>query len=196
MRRLLVPVALLVALATAAPASARVANPADRLAYLPADPEVYDVATRCGRAPQPGALALASWLAANVRGSSWGIMRCSKLSERTFSLHAEGRALDWHLDVRAAADRRAARRLIGLLLATDRRGTPRALARRMGVQEVIWDCRAWYAGSPRLLPYRPCFDSAGHPRPIDATTAHRDHVHLGLNRAGARLRTSFWARPR
>ena len=28
----------------------------------------------------------------------------------------------------------------------------------------------------------------------DRTLAHRDHVHLGLNRAGARKRTSFWAR--
>ena len=25
------------------------------------------------------------------------------------------------------------------------------------------------------------------------TLAHRDHVHIGLSRAGARKRTSFWA---
>jgi hypothetical protein len=27
---------------------------------------------------------------------------------------------------------------------------------------------------------------------VDDTTAHRDHVHFGLNWRGARLRTSFW----
>ncbi|MDP9400597.1 MAG: hypothetical protein M3P39_06560, partial [Actinomycetota bacterium] len=176
-------------------AGARGANPADPLADRTADPEVYDLAKACRRFPQPGALALAVWLEANLRGDSWGIVRCERLSPTSFSLHAEGRALDWRLDVRVPAERRAAARLIRLLLAKDRRGTPRALARRMGVQEVIWDCHAWYAGREGLVPYRPCFDAQGRPRPIDPTTAHRDHVHLGLSRAGARLRTSFWAAP-
>jgi hypothetical protein len=28
---------------------------------------------------------------------------------------------------------------------------------------------------------------------VNVTAAHRDHVHIGLSRAGARKRTSFWA---
>ena len=83
------------------------------------------------------------------RGQSWGIMRCEKLVRRNYSLHAEGRALDWHLDARNPADRRAGERLIALLLAPDRAGNPHALARRMGVQEIIWDCRAWWSGAER-----------------------------------------------
>jgi hypothetical protein len=27
---------------------------------------------------------------------------------------------------------------------------------------------------------------------VDATTAHRNHVHFGLNWRGAHMKTSFW----
>ena len=55
-------------------------------------------------------------------------MRCSKLGPHNYSLHAEGRAVDWHVDVHDARDRADAERLIGLLLAPDRLGNPEALA--------------------------------------------------------------------
>jgi hypothetical protein len=122
-------------------------------------------------------------------------MRCEKLSRRNYSLHSEGRALDWHLDARNPADRRAGRRLIKLLLAQDRAGNAHALARRMGVQEIIWDCRAWWSGAAQPTRYSPCFSRRGKlRRRVDATTAHRDHIHLGLNRMGAARLTSFWRR--
>jgi hypothetical protein len=156
------------------------------------DDYAYDHATRCYKRPSPGALALVDWLGRNSRGSNWGIMRCSKLGKRNYSLHAEGRAVDWHLNASRPADRRAARRLIDRLLAPDAAGNEHALARRMGVQEIIWDCRSWWAGSEGMGPYGACFDRRGRKRRVDVTTAHRDHVHIGLNRAGARKRTSFW----
>jgi hypothetical protein len=59
--------------------------------------------------------------------------------------------------------RRAADKLIRLLLAPDRAGNPQALARRMGMEGLI-----------------------------DRTAAHQDHIHLGMTRAGAKRRTSFW----
>ena len=90
------------------------------------------------------------------------------------------------------ADRRAARELIDLLLATDRAGNEHALARRMGIQEIIWDCRSWWSGSEGMDRYSLCFDRKGRRVKVDDTSAHRDHVHIGLNRAGARMRTSFW----
>lgn len=202
-RRLLLPALLLIALAAPAGASALrmssfppvAGNPADRLADHPADPYAYDHATRCRTRPQAGALAMSAWLRRNAGGRFWGIMRCSKLGARSYSLHAEGRAIDWHLDYRRRADRREARRLIGLLLATDRNGTPHALARRMGIQEIIWDCSAWWSGGSGLRPYRPCFKADGSRNTrVGATIAHRDHIHFGLNKRGARKLTSFWAR--
>jgi hypothetical protein len=168
-------------------------NPADRLASLPIDAYRYDYARRCRKHPSRGALSLQDWLERSWRGVSWGIMRCEKLGRRDYSLHAEGRAIDWHLDVHDSADRRAARRLILTLLATDRVGNPHALGRRMGIQEIIWNCRSWWAGAERMGRYSYCYDRRGRRKKhLDETLAHRNHVHIGLNLAGARMKTSFW----
>ena len=181
--------------AVAAPYGTVANNPADSLAAAPIEAYRYDYARRCRRRPAPGALRLRGWLQAHVRGISWGILRCEKLGRHSYSLHAEGRAVDWHLSVHVAADRRAARRLILTLLATDRMGNPHALARRMGIQEIIWNCRSWWSGAERMGRYSYCYDQRGRRRRhLDETQAHRNHIHIGLNRAGARLRTSFWSR--
>lgn len=169
-------------------------NPADALASLPIERFGYDPATHCVKRPAAGALALQAWLGRHERGVSWGIMRCERWGKRSASLHAEGRAVDWHLDVHDPADARAARHLISALLAPDAKGRPAALARRMGVQEIIFDCRAWFGGgwggAPSLSRYSAC--PAG--KRVDDTTAHRNHVHLGLSKRGAAKRTSFWTR--
>lgn len=195
MRRivLVVPLLLLVA---AAPAHAfRIGhalgpiphNPADGLRDLPIDPVRYDAATHCTRRAGAGMAAFQAWLQRHAAGQFWGIYRCERWGRRSASLHAESRALDWHLDRRIAADRDEARRLIELLLAPDALGNPTALARRMGVEEIIWDCSYWGAGSPEFRRYRPCEDPH-----VDRTTAHRDHIHFGLTKPGAAGRTSFW----
>jgi hypothetical protein len=182
-------------LALARPYGSVSGNPADRLTRLPIEDYRYDHARRCRRRPSRGARLLAGWLERNARGELWGIMRCEKLSRRNYSLHSEGRAVDWHLDAHRRADRRAARRLILTLLATDKAGNPHALARRMGVQEIIWDCRSWWSGAERMGRYSLCYTRRGRRRKrVDDTLAHRDHVHIGLNLPGARARTSFWRR--
>jgi len=199
-RTVLFSIVLLSLLALTGAASAKLrpvaGNPADRLVSQPIDDYRYDRAHHCARRPAKGALALESWLSRNALGSSWGIMRCQRLSKRSMSLHSEGRAIDWHLSVHNPRDRRAARRLIALLLAPDRAGNPHALARRMGVQEIIWNCRSWWSGSDDMDDYSLCFNRRGKPVRISDTLAHRDHVHIGLTRAGAAMRTSFWRRGR
>lgn len=168
-------------------------NPADKLADRPIEDYAYDYASKCRTRPQVGTLALEAWLERNAKGSFWGIMRCEKLGPKNYSLHAEGRAIDWQLSVRRSADRREAQRLINLLLAPDRLGQPHALARRMGVQEIIWDCRAWWSGSQTLVNYSVCYrgKDGAYKNPGD-TLAHRDHIHIGMSNAGARKQTSFW----
>jgi len=168
-------------------------NPAERLVALPVDPETYDAARRCDPTPKPGVVLFARWLQHNSPGAFWGSYRCERWGRDSASLHAENRAVDWHLDASDAGDRAAARRLIQVLLAPDRAGTPRALARRMGVEEIIWDCSYWGAGMEEFVPYRPCFGRDGTPRRrVGPTIAHRDHIHLGLSKAGAAARTTFW----
>jgi hypothetical protein len=194
-RALLAPLVLALALATPLTAVAGlVPNPANdpRLIDEPIDGYRYDHADHCVNDAQPGARALAHWLDRNVRGVLWGIVRCEHLSPGEFSVHAEGRAIDWHLDARKPQERRAAMRLIDALLATDANGNANALARRMGIQGIIFDCRAWWSGMDGLGDYSYCKDNAGH---LDPTQAHKDHVHIELNWPGARMETSFWHSP-
>ncbi len=168
-------------------------NPAEALRAVAPDPERYDPATRCDAHRKPGVTRLVRWLQGHASGAFWGSYRCETWGPHEASLHAEGRAVDWHLDGSTAAGRRDARRLITLLLAPDSTGTPRALARRMGVEEIIWDCSYWSAGGEEFGRLSACFSAKGLPRRhVDATTAHRDHVHLGLSRRGAAALTSFW----
>jgi hypothetical protein len=171
-------------------------NPADRMLDVPIEDSVYDPATHCTpHAKRPGMVALQRWLEANARGVFWGTYRCERWGKDSASLHAEGRALDWHLDVSNPADAREAQRLIRLLLAPDAAGDPQALARRMGLEEIIWDCGYWGAGMPDFRPYSVCFNKHGKPRKHpDVTLAHRDHIHFGLSKAGAMAKTSFWDR--
>jgi hypothetical protein len=167
-------------------------NPADALSS-PIDPEAYDPATHCDRRPKAGVARFTAWVALHSRGVSWGTYRCERWGKHEASLHAEGRALDWHLDVDDPAGRRDARKLIELLLAPDRDGNQHALARRMGVEELIWDCSYWGAGSDEFRPYEPCYGKDGDLRKhVDPTIAHRNHVHIGFSRAGAAAKTSFW----
>jgi hypothetical protein len=192
-RRLLLSV--LVVLAMPATALAARTNPADDLVHIPIEASVYDPATHCSAKTRPGVVKLQGWLEDNVRGVFWGSYRCEKWGKREASLHAENRAIDWHLDASDADDRRAAQSLIDLLLAADSAGNAQALARRMGVEELIWDCGYWAAGMTDLQPYRPCYGKRGKPRKhVDVTVAHRDHVHVGMTKAGAAGKTSFWRR--
>ncbi|WP_346925647.1 hypothetical protein [uncultured Arthrobacter sp.] len=186
--------ALAVVLGASAVAGLR-PNPANdrHLLSKPIEGFRYDDADRCRDGIPDGTKALERWLEDNVRGETWGIARCERWGGGDFSVHSEGRAIDWHLDARNRKDRRAAIRLIRTLLASDRNGEPAALARRMGVQGVIFNCRSWWSGAGGLGKYSYCYRDNGKKRDdLDPTQAHRDHVHIELNWAGAHRRTSFW----
>ena len=194
---------ILIALTVAAPAQAfRLGpdaarhvsgNPAEHFASLPIDDEVYDTATHCSSKPRKGVVAFQHWLERHARGVFWGSYRCEMWGKHEASLHAENRAIDWHLDVKNPADKREGRRLIELLLAPDREGNAHALARRMGVEEIIWDCSYWGAGSADFGKYAPCYGKSGKLRKhVDPTVGHRNHIHFGMSRRGAAARTTFW----
>jgi hypothetical protein len=174
-------------------------NPADRLASRPLERlrgYFEEVPRRCRKAKPSGVTRFASWLGRNARrGSVGNRYRCENLGGGNgYSFHSEGRALDFTLNANKAADYAEARRLIALLLARDSAGRGAALARRMGIIEIIWDCSYWAQsqvdesdGSTTLREYFLC--------PTRSTsTAHRNHVHFSFTRAGAAGRTSFWRR--
>ena len=203
MRGIRSTVTLLVAAATmaagvGAASGALGPNPANHGALLDAPIEGYryDGAERCTKRVPPGTKAMVRWLERHTSGELWGIGRCERFSPGSFSLHAENRAIDWHMDARDKSTGREAMKLIReRLLATDRNGNENALARRMGVQGIIYDCRAWFSGPDGLGDYSYCFKGNGKRKQgIDPTAAHIDHIHIELNWPGARERTSFWRR--
>jgi hypothetical protein len=201
--RLILPVLLFALLAGSAHATPKLPNPlppvednpADRLLEVPIEDFRYDHASKCSKRTKRGVVAMSEWLAKNTRGVFWGSYRCEKWGKDSASLHAENRAIDWHLDAAVKADRKAADKLFRLLLAPDAAGNPQALARRMGVQELIWDCGYWGTGMTEFKPYSPCLTKRGKPRKnVNKTIAHRDHIHIGMSKPGAKGRTSFWLR--
>lgn len=202
-RRRSVAIAIVAAAALAAAFAASAAgglrpNPADdrRLVGEPIERFRYDSANECRKGSRKGTRALQRWLDRDVRGDAWGINRCERLGSG-YSVDAEGRALDWRLDAGVRRERRAARRLIRTLLATDSKGRPNALARRMGVQGLIFNCRQWFGGDG-LGRYGYCLNAKGKRKKaknLNRTVAHIDHVHIELNWRGARKRTSFWRSP-
>ena len=170
MRRLVLPLLALCLLAAPAAHAFRLPdealrpmanNPADRFLQIGIDPIEYDAARRCTPKEKPGVAAFTRWLQRNARGVFWGSYRCEKWGKGSASLHAENRAVDWHLDAYDRTDRAHAAGLIAMLLAPDAEGNPHALARRMGVQEIIWDCSYWSAGMTDFKQYSPCFKRNG-----------------------------------
>jgi N-acetylmuramoyl-L-alanine amidase len=150
---------------------------------VPIDPYRYDTTgTACARGPQPGTIRLRDEFRRRYAGRSMGIFNCRNVVGGTrLSLHGEGRALDWGLNASDPAECAAADAIVAELLATDAAGNTHALARRMGIQEIIWNRQIWSAGR-----------AAQGLRPYGGTNPHTDHIHVGQNHDGAQARTSFW----
>lgn len=149
--------------------------------WLPA----YEPETGCA-GPTVGAKAFRDWVLANYGGGDLGIARECSPAE---SGHEQGTAWDWGLfDSSYYPDhglrfRKPVRveELIDDL--TRNRG---ALARRLGVMYLIYDRQGWYA-------YPRHGKSAGSWHPYGGKSAHVDHVHFSLSRAGAEGRTSGYS---
>ncbi|MDP3967017.1 MAG: hypothetical protein Q8Q02_01955 [Nocardioides sp.] len=149
----------------------------------------HDGQRHCASTAGPGTTYLLSWVVRTYGGRPGGTLR--DCTSGGASEHKDGRALDWTLDARNAADRAAAHRFLTALAAPDRAGNPAALARRMGVMYVIWDDHIYaayrgFAKAPYL--HAACPRRKG----CSPTLRHRDHVHLSLSRAGAAAQTSFF----
>ena len=105
------------------------------------------------------------------------------------SLHDEGRAVDVHLNVKSAKDRRVARQLKRFFLRTDAEGEPWAMARRFGLQELIWNCHIWVSAlaDQGWHRYSRC-DEPG----ATYTDKHKNHVHIGQTWVGALKQTTAY----
>jgi hypothetical protein len=148
----------------------------------------YDPQSTCVGQILPGTDYLLTTLVRQHPGTSYTstLRSCAGSS---VSEHKDGRALDWGVDAADPVQRAIADDWLEKIFATDRRGNPHALARRMGIMYVIWNDHIYsaYGGFQKRL-YTSC-------DPVSAcskTTRHRDHVHVSLSRAGAAAQTTFY----
>lgn len=169
-------------LGLASPAEAAAVKTARRTYARAIEPLAgYQAQTTCSPTAKPGVADFAArLLRAYPRTRSLGIVRACSVGGR--SEHKEGRAFDWGgLDARRAEDRAKVGRFVTWLLTSDRYGNRYAMARRLGIQYVIWNRKIWgsYAASSGWRTYR-------------GDSPHTDHVHISFTWAGARRKTSFW----
>ncbi len=136
----------------------------------------YQKGTRCLTVNQPGPVAFAKLLNATYGTHVYGILR------RCAAEHGEGRALDWMIDSTKPANMALANALTRWLAAPDARGRPGAMARRFGINYIIFNRQQWKAWAPE----RGWTVYTG-------SSPHTDHIHFSFNWDGAYKRTSWWS---
>jgi len=177
-----------VVLGAAAPASAAVRTPPRTLPGVIEPLAQYVAQSSCDPTVKPGTRALATLLARTYPGITWAsAYSCG--TDGSISEHYEGRAIDWMASYRVDWQRADATSLVTWLLATDKAGNRFAMARRLGVQYVIWDNRIWGSWNGQWADYNGCLNT---PSTAYDNACHRTHVHLSLSWNGAMGTTTFW----
>ena len=67
-----------------------------------------------------------------------------------------------------------------MMLQADARRPNTDIARRLGIQYIIWNRRIWSTTTP------------GYWRAYTGASPHTDHVHFSFGWSGAAKRTSYW----
>jgi hypothetical protein len=170
------------------PASAAVPAPAHALPTAIEPLAQYVAQSACDPTVKPGTRALAGLLTRTYPGTTWAsAYACG--TDGSVSEHYEGRAIDWMVSYRISWQQADANSLVNWLLAPDKAGNQFAMARRLGVQYIIWDNRIWGSWDGKWEDYYGC---STKPSTSYDNTCHRTHVHLSLSWNGALGQTTFW----
>lgn len=127
----------------------------------------------CDPNNKPGMVAFANLISAHYNRPNWyGSRSCI---QGNWSQHHEGRAMDWTMNAYNAADK-----AIGDSVAQWLTANNGEIARRFGVQSVIWNRKAWYLWKP------------GAWENYYGASPHTDHLHISFTWDGSMGRTSWW----
>jgi len=162
---------VLALLAGAVPAQARAIQAARGRYPAAIEPLAgYQPQTTCSPTAKPGVADFSRrLLRAYPTTRSLGIVRACSVGGR--SEHKEGRAFDWGVSARSAADRARVAKVVTWLTRADTFGNRFAMARRLGIQYLIWNRKIW--GS---------YSAASGWRKYTGANSHRDHVHISFKR--------------
>ncbi len=126
----------------------------------------------CDPVERPGIEAFGNLIGAHYERPGYGTARAC-IDQK--SEHYDGRAIDWQLDAHDPQDRRIGDATVTWL--TDNDGE---MAKRFGIQSIIWNERVWRS-----------YEDIGW-RGYVGQSAHTDHVHFSFTWDGAAMRTSWW----
>ena len=135
----------------------------------------YQGGYRCLTQSQPGVVAFAKLLNATYGSHVYGILRSCG------GEHGEGRALDWMINANNAEQLALGNALTRWLAAPDAQGRPGAMARRMGINYIIWNRQQWRA-----------YDPGRGWAPYYGVSPHTDHIHFSFTWDGAYNLNSWW----
>lgn len=172
-------IALSLTLTAVSVAHAKTPPPPRTLANTKIDAHLgYMPQSKCSPSAKPGAKALLNLLIKTWGGSSSGISRSCGTGGR--SEHKEGRALDWHMSVKKASQRKRVASATKWITANNGE-----VARRLGIMYMLWNQKIWSTYYPELGWRK--MENRGSP-----TSNHKDHVHISLSWDGAYKQTSWW----
>jgi FG-GAP-like repeat len=102
-----------------------------------------------------------------------------------WSNHAQGRAFDIMVGTSGGGyDQARGNAIVNFLLAPDAAGNQNANARRLGVQQILWNDRCWNSDGDRGVSSATAMRVCGY--------GHFDHVHVDLTLDGSDGHTSWW----
>ena len=143
----------------------------------------------------PGSRAAGAMLQDHFGLATYGGYSCREMRNTTcnggtpaystcWSAHATGRAVD----LMTYTDTAKGNAVVNWLLAPDAAGNRHANARRLGVQQIIWNWKCWETdvSGDRQVGTVSQMRSCNNP-------SHEDHPHLTFTRAGAAGQTSWWS---
>jgi hypothetical protein len=192
-----VVIARLLAALTAVVVGVPMATPAEA-AIVPTSTKVFGAAidaasgwereSGCSPTEKKGPRKLRKLLDATYGQQYSNIVRACSASD---SGHEEGRALDWMVSVRDPAQKEMGDSFLAWLQAPDEFGNASAMARRLGIQYVIWNNHMWRPASGLTTEYSDCTKRKRRFKRLDST-CHRNHVHVSFSWDGALGRTSFF----
>ena len=159
-----------------APAAQAAAIPSPPSKALPASLDAstpYEPQVSCDPRSKPGVVAFAALMTAQYKT---GAKATYRPCQGDTSEHYDGRALDWMLNVNNPTQKAIANSVTAWLSANNG-----AMARRFGINYMIWNKRIWgvYAPTQGWAPYT-------------GSVPHTDHVHFSFSWDGAMKRTSWW----
>lgn len=176
-------------LTLASPAGAVVASPVTSAFGSSIDAAAtWERESSCSQTEKKGPKTLRSLLAQTYGPVPSNILRACTAAD---SGHEEGRALDWMVNSRVPEQEELAESFLAWLAAPDEFGNPSAMARRLGIQYVIWANRMWRPADGQWTTYSDCDRRKKRKRAYD-NACHRNHVHVSFSWDGALGRTSYY----